>query len=194
MSRNLCLMNRGPRPGCGATCSYQFSPETMSSRPSRLMSATVTASQQPRSSVCLRKAMASSPDISEPRSITGPRSGSFPGSRTGCEAWRPKASPSAPSSAAAGTPALIDLRNFRLPDLLAELMATPSVRIGLAEARCRLHSSVLAPFQSFVEMLPQESCAVRSRPAPAVLALNGLGGTATRNHVYRHQQNPNPRE
>src|SRR5258708_28499808 len=51
MERNLCLIQRGP--------SYQFSPETMSSLPSPLMSATVQVSFAPRSIKCFSKGMSS---------------------------------------------------------------------------------------------------------------------------------------
>src|SRR5258708_35968200 len=51
MERNLCLIQRGP--------SYQFSPETMSSLPSPLTSATVQASFAPRSIKCFSKGMSS---------------------------------------------------------------------------------------------------------------------------------------
>src|SRR5713226_9079727 len=49
MSRKWCFVQRGP--------SYQFSPETMSSLPSRLMSATAQVSFEPRSSACFSNAI-----------------------------------------------------------------------------------------------------------------------------------------
>src|SRR6266478_4121177 len=49
MSRKWCLVQRG--------ASYQFSPETMSGVPSRLMSATAQVSFEPRSRVCFSNAI-----------------------------------------------------------------------------------------------------------------------------------------
>src|SRR5437899_8420521 len=49
MSRKWCFVQRG--------ASYQFSPETMSGLPSRLISATAQVSFEPRSRVCFSKAI-----------------------------------------------------------------------------------------------------------------------------------------
>ena len=60
MLRNLWRVHAGltSRPPRG-DCSNQLSPETISSRPSLLMSATVTDSQGPRSRVCFSKGISS---------------------------------------------------------------------------------------------------------------------------------------
>src|ERR1051326_7149633 len=89
----------------------------MSSRPSRLISAAVTDSAGPRSSVCFRNKMLSSPTITDPRSITSLAPLALDAclvvDADGCQLLARDGVAPKPR-AAAGTAPVIDFKNARL--------------------------------------------------------------------------------